>query len=97
MSKYNSQLEVGDLVKIIDDGWNFSAYPQWFDTYAPDLKHYYEGGSFLANQNICEIVAIGQHCHPRKDDSRLLYAVIVKDRFERRIALIQKDGVKEYV
>ena len=92
MNKY----QVGDYVKIVNDGQTYSTYDSFFDEIrAPELKKEFcrtrsKIGWGTNNGDVGQILALG--IHQRRDD--ILYVVLVDDKYGGYLTLIGEKGIQ---
>lgn len=71
--KENGKFNIGDKVKIINDGELYTTYPQWVEKYAKEYSVYYAYGSNISEASLkytYKIIAKGKH-----ENGHMLYLI----------------------
>jgi hypothetical protein len=81
-------IEVGDTVKVINNGNGYTTYPKWFDDFAPEFSSRYAYGQLVKDGYTGKVVAKHKH----KDYSDILYAI---QYGEGAVYLVGEKGIEK--
>lgn len=86
----DKKIEVGDWVKVVNNGHSYSTYPEWlYNRVKFELVKYYHYGYCPKNGSIGKVIAIGQH---ENEVDGTIMAIHTKDGY---VYIVGKDGLKK--
>lgn len=82
------KFKVGDKVRIVNDGAEFTTYESWVEKFAPEYLDEYIGSMWALDGDTGEIIAMGEH------ESFKKYGILYLIKSPNKIILIGERGIE---